>query len=261
LYEQQGDWTNAVANYGQALRRGPGLAASGFWQADPARSARWPDFIKAAVGQLPAEGQGELDLRLELALAQADFEAAETLIGPMTAPTSPELRLKLAELYLRQGQPERAEPLLQADPITGQDYLLAGWLKLQLGRPAEAEKLFKTAVFLGNGAANYYLGQLYEQQGNLPAAELAYRRGFSPRSIAEDVAVTIYGRPAGLDLAPQVLRLGVGAQQAESWLALARLLEAQQRLAEAQQIYQLLLAEDPFLEVARQRLALIGSPE
>ncbi len=258
LSEQQGDWANAVANYGQALRRAPGLAASSFWQATPARSARWSDFVEAAVAQLPAEGQGEIELRVDLAMARADLETVEALIGPATPATIPELRLKLAELYLHRGQPEQAELLLQADPITGQDYLLAGWLKLQLGHKAEAERLLKTAVFLGHGAANYYLGQLYEQQGNLPAAEMAYRRGFSPRGVAEDVAVTIYGRPGGLDLAPQVLRVGVGPQQAESWLALARLLEVQQRFAEAQQIYQLLLTEDPFLDVARQRLESIG---
>ncbi len=258
VYEQQRDWPNAVASYGQALRRAPGLAASGFWQATPVRSARWPDFVEAAVAQLPDDGQVELELRVDLALARADFEMAEALIGPATSATPPALRLKLAELYLRRGQPERAEPLLQPDAITGQEYMLAGWLKLQLGHTAEAERLLKTAVFLGHGAANTYLGQLYEQLGNLPAAETAYRRGFSPRGMAEDVAVTIYGRPGGLDLSPQVLRVGVGPQQAESWLALARLLEAQQRQAEAQQIYQLLLTEDPFLEVARQKLKSIG---
>lgn len=258
VYEQQDDWANAGASYGQALRRAPGLAASGFWPATPARSARWLDFVEAAVGQLPDDGQGELELRVELALARADFETAEALIGPATTATAPELRLKLAELYLRRGQPERAEPLLQGDPRTGQDYLLWGWLELQLGRQAEAEKLLKTAVFLGNGTANTYLGRLYEQQGNLPAAEGSYRRAFSPHSVAEDVAMTIYGRPGGLDLAPQVLRLGVGAQQAEPWLALARLLETQQRIEEAQRIYQLLLAEDPFLDVARQRLESIA---
>jgi hypothetical protein len=66
----------------------------------------------------------------------------------------------------------------------------------------------------------------------------------------------------GMDLAPQLLRLGVGPRQARSWLALARLYETQQRYAEAKRIYTLLLAEDPFLAIARTRLdSLEGLPE
>ena len=47
------------------------------------------------------------------------------------------------------------------------------------------------------------------------------------------------------------------ARQAQSWLTLARLYEAQQRFEEAKRIYAILLAEDPFLEIAQERLNLL----
>jgi tetratricopeptide (TPR) repeat protein len=110
---------------------------------------------------------------------------------------------------------------------------------------------------LGDRRAYFYLGQLYEAGGDLTAAETAYRRGFSAHTTSENVPVTIYGRFGGSDLAPQLLRLGISPTQAAPWLALARLLEDQSRLAEAEQVYRLLLAEDPFLAKAQRGLAVL----
>jgi tetratricopeptide (TPR) repeat protein len=138
-----------------------------------------------------------------------------------------------------------------------QDYLLWGRIKLQSNDMAAAENLLKTAAFLGDHRAYYYLGQLYEEQGDIHAAEAAYRQGFSPHYISENIEVTIYGRPGGIDLVPQLLRIGVSPGQAAPWLELARLYEEQERFEDAKRLYQLLLAEDPFLTVGRERLALL----
>ena len=258
FWEQSGDWDAASLAYGRALLRSPGLADSGFWQASPERVARWPDFVDAAVSLLEDKSQSEKVLRLNFALTQDDLEVVENLIGPVAADTEKQYQAELTELYFRQGQPEQLEALLAPNPDSAQDYFWWGWLKLQQADKVAAEKLLKTAIFLGNQRAYYYLGQLYEQQGDLAAAEEAYRRGFSPHTVAEDIAVTIYGRPGGLDLAPQLLRMGVGPRQAQSWLALARLYETQQRYDEAKRIYTILLIEDPFLSVARERLDLLN---
>jgi tetratricopeptide (TPR) repeat protein len=251
FYEQAGDWEAAGQAYGQALALSPTLGASGFWQASPQRAARWPDFEQAAVNRLADNHRDEQSWRVDLAFAQGNWERAEALIGPLTSSTPDRLRAKLAEIYLSRGQLEQAGLALPPNPETAYHYRLQGWLKLQQAEYAAAEKLLKTAVFLGDREAYYYLGQLYEQQGDLNEAEAAYRNGFSPHAISEDIPVNIYGRPGGFDLAPQLLRFGVGPRQARSWLALARLYERQQHYMEARQIYALLLAEDPYLAAAQ----------
>ncbi len=248
FYEQMGRWAEAAAAYGQALGLSPALAGSGFWTATPERAHRWPDFAAQAVSQLKDE-TARRQLLVSLALARQEFEAVVELVGPVTAETGPFLRAALAEAYLNLGRLEPAEAALRlVEPTTARDFLLWGRLNQLTGDLAAAEKAFKTAIFLGDGSAYFYLGQLYEQQGNLRAAETAYWRSFSPHYFSENIEVTIYGRPGNNDLlAPPLLRLGVGPAQAAPWLALARLFEAQQRFDDAQQVYELLRLEDPFL--------------
>lgn len=257
FYEQAGDWARAREAYGRALYRAPALAGSGFWQADPARTAVWPDIVAAAVELAEGEAARQ-SLLVNLALAREDFETLAEVIDTASTSEITVLQTARAELYLHRGQPAQAGALLEPEPRTGQDYLAWGRVRLLEGHEAEAERLFKIAAFLGIGRAYYYLGQLYEQQGRLAAAELAYQRGFSPRVTSENIEVTIYGRRSGNDLAPQLLRIGVSPGAAASWLALAGLHEAQGRYDQARTIYRFLLAEDPYLNAAQERLALLA---
>jgi tetratricopeptide (TPR) repeat protein len=259
FYEQEGNWAEASAAYGQALALAPDLAGSGFWQATPERAEKWSTFVEAAVKQRPTDAKA---LRVNLALAREEFDGVEALVGPATPSTEKELRAVLAEVYLSRAQPEQAsavlEPLVLAE---AGDYLRWGRVKLQLGDEIAAEKWLKTAVFLGDSQAYYYLGQLFEQRGDLKAAEAAYQRGFSPHYISENIEITIYGRSGGNDLIPQLLRIGVSPARAASWLALARLYEDQQRFEEAKRIYEFLLIEDPFLAIGRERLTLLEAKQ
>jgi tetratricopeptide (TPR) repeat protein len=257
--EQTGNWTEAANAYGQALAGQPDLAGSGFWQASPERAGYWPAVVDAAVKHVPAENKvAPTWLQVRLALSRGEFEAVETLIGPVPAATDPALRAALVEAYLSQGRVGQASALLHnRQPQTAQDYLLGGRLYWQTGDSTSAEQWLKTAVFLGEPAAYGYLGQLYEQRGDLRAAETAYTRAFSPHYVSENIEVTIYGRPGANDLGPQLLRVGVGARQAAPWLNLARLYESQDRYDEAKRIYEMLLLEDRFLTVSRERLDLL----
>jgi tetratricopeptide (TPR) repeat protein len=259
FYEQTGDWARASAAYGQALFLAPDLAESGFWQAAPERAEKWPTLVEKAVEQVPsADEAAQKLLRLQLTPAREEAEAVETLAELVSPVADPQLRAALAGAYLNRAQPEQAMALLDPGAMeTSQDYLLWGRIKLEMGEQALAERLLKTAVFLGDSRAYTALGQLYEQRGDLPAAEKAYQSGFSPHYTSENIEVTIYGRLGANDLAPQLLRLGVSPNQAASWLILARMYEEQGRFAEAKYIYELLLAEDPFLNVAEERLALL----
>jgi tetratricopeptide (TPR) repeat protein len=265
FYEQTGAWAGAGAAYGQALALAPDLAGSGFWQATPERAERWPDFQEQALHQNSTGDEvAQRLLRVKLTLARAEFDQVEALIGPALATTDPDgqFRTALAEVYLSRAQPEQASAYLDPTALgSAQDYLLWGRIKLQLGDETEAEKMLKTAVFLGERRAYYYLGQLYERRGDIQAAEAAYTRGFSPHYISENIEVTIYGRSGGNDLVPQLLRIGVSPDQAAPWLELARLYEEQERVGEAKQIYEILLAEDPFLALGRERLTRLEAKQ
>ena len=249
FFEQQGLWPEAVRAYSRALRQAPAIAGSGFWLATPERVAHWPAIELAASEGAPPE------TAVALALAQGEFDKAESLLGTISGNDAFK-HAALAEIYLQREQPQLAQPQLASPPVTAYDYLLLGRSQWQLGQ-ATAETSLKTAAFLGDRRAYFYLGQLYEAGGDLTAAETAYRRGFSAHTTSENVPVTIYGRFGGSDLAPQLLRLGISPTQAAPWLALARLLEDQSRLAEAEQVYRLLLAEDPFLAKAQRGLAVL----
>jgi tetratricopeptide (TPR) repeat protein len=264
FYEQMGRWDDAVTAYGQALWLSPALAGSGFWQAAPERVQRWPNLAAAAVSFARDEVSRQ-QLQVDLALARQEFETVESLIDPVAARSTPTLRVALVEAYLKRGQLEQAAALLKPnEPESAQEFRLWGQLKLLSGDLPAAEKLLKTAIFLGDGSAYYFLGQLYQQQGQLKAAEAAYRRGFSPHYSAENIEMTIYGRPGGNDLlTPPLLRIGVSPTQAAPWLALARLYESEQRFDEAKQIYEFLLFEDSFLtqaQVPLKRLEKTVSP-
>lgn len=259
FYEQSGAWVEAGAAYGQSLALAPDLAGSGFWQATPQRAKQWPLFVEEAVKHSSSDEQW---LQINLALTRQDFAVVETLVGPVSASMDSYLRAALAEVYLSRAQAEQANNMLESAGLTGaEDYLLQGRIKLQLGDESAAEKLLKTAVFLGNSRAYYYLGQLYERRGDIRAAEAAYNRGFSPHFTAENIEVTIYGRLGANDLVPQLLRIGVSPAKAAPWLELARLYETQQRFEEAKRIYEFLLLEDPFLTISQERLALLEAKQ
>ncbi len=254
FYEQEERWAEAGQAYGSALRRSPALAASDFWQASATRSQQWPHFVEAALSEMRANPAAQNNLRVNLALAQQKFDAIEVLIDPVSSSSYETFNDDLIALYLHQNQIDKAEALLKQSPQTAQDYFLQGRVQLDAKAYALAEKSLKTAAFLSHPRAYYYLGQLYERQAQLQAAEMAYQRGFAPRYLPENIPAAIYDRFGASDLVPQLLRVGAGARQAEAWLALADLYEAQGRFEKAQRVYRLLLAEDPFLEIARKRL-------
>lgn len=257
FYEQAGAWSEAVAAYADALARAPSLAASGFWQADTVRAGHWPDIAAAALGRVAGGDEAARLWQVNLAAAQADWPAVLALAEPFAADNAL-LRQAAARARLEQGQPEQAAAALNFPPESGPDYWLWGRVKLAQHDPAAAETRLKTAAFMGITDAWTDLGRLYEQQGQLVEAEAAYGRGFAPRGSSENIAVNIYDRRGGSDLAPQLVRLGVGPEQAQAWLALARLYEQRRQTGQARQIYTRLLAEDPFLSVASERLAALA---
>ena len=207
FYEQEKDWAAAGTAYGRALFLAPTIAGSEFWLAEPERGERGSAFVAAAVENIPeADPAAQSAVQAKIALAQADYELADSLIKERPDALQDDvLRMALAQAYLDRRQPEAAQALLTQMPRTAQDYLLWGQIQLLEGDLVAAQTTLKTAVFLNEPRAYFYLGQIYENQGDLRAAEMAYQRGFSPRFTSENVEAIIYGRFSGNDLAPQLL--------------------------------------------------------
>ena len=247
FYEQQPDWAATVFAYGQALRRNPALAGSGFWGADDDRVARWPQIVAVAVESDSASGEASR----RLAIARFQYLNADRL--PEDAVTTlagtGQFQTTLLEWHLNRGEVTQATTMLNPQPNSGSENVWWGWAKLQAGELDSAEELLQTAAFQRQRQAYYYLGQLYQQQGKVQAAEDAYSRAFLLAS-PENIEVTIYGRFGGNDLVPQLIRIG-DINQVQPLKALIQLYAAQQRTEDIDHVHNLLRQIDPFFESVR----------
>jgi tetratricopeptide (TPR) repeat protein len=261
FYEQVGDAEHAIQAYRQALILAPRLAGSGFWQADTGRAALWPEILTQAEAnvQPPAEAAG---WRLQVALAQGDWPGvgryAQIIL--QNAPHDCAALSALARAQFETGSvaqaKDSAQQAVDANPACGDAYLARGIAK-QVWGDRTAETDWRLALFLGQSEAAYYLGQLYEARGDRAAAARFYSIALSPSSVSMDVEITLYGQRAAFDLLPPLFRIGIGPQQARPWLALARLRETQNDSGAARRIYQALLLEDPYVELAREGLSAL----
>jgi tetratricopeptide (TPR) repeat protein/O-antigen ligase len=260
LYQQIGDTEHAIEAYGQALALSPGLAGSEFWQAEKERAEHWPDVLAEAETTVVANGQDLARWRLQVALARRDWPTAVTQ-GETILEGAPEDCTALSALARamfetgRIGEAQRqAQEAINAYRACGSAYTVRGLTNQAMGNLAAAERDWRAAIFLNQREAAYYLGQFYQAQGDVDAAARFYLRAISPSAVPTDVEITLYDRRATFDLLPPLFRIGISPKQAEPWLALARLREIQGDFEAARQVYQALLVEDPYLEVAQERL-------
>jgi tetratricopeptide (TPR) repeat protein len=261
FYEQVGDVEHAAQAYRQALVLAPRLAGSEFWQADTRRAELWPEILAQAEAELgtAADGAG---WRLQVALAQGDWlgvgRYAQIIL--QNAPQDCAALSALARAQFETGgitlAKDTARQAVDANPACGEAYLARGVAKQAWGdRTAETD--WRQALFLGQSEAAYYLGRLYEVRGDAAAAARFYSLALSRSAVSMDVEITLYSQRAVFDLLPPLFRIGVGPRQARPWLALARLYETQNDFGAARQIYQALLLEDPYMELARERLSAL----
>jgi len=263
FYEETGDPDRAVAAYGMALSLAPELADSEFWQADPGRADLWPQVLARAEAAL--EGSAEVArFHLRLALARADWTAVARHARSVLQeePRDCEALSALARARLEMGDIGEAGDLarqaLSAGRPCGPAYLVRGQVRYAEGDPGAAEVDWRTALFLGQRRAAYHLGRLYEARGDGAMAARFYALALSPSPIQVNVEITLYDRRAVFDLLPPLFHIGVGPEEAQPWLELARLREEQGDLDAARRVYQVLLSEDPYLQAAQERLEALG---
>jgi tetratricopeptide (TPR) repeat protein len=265
FYEQVGDAEHAAQAYQQALVLAPRLAGSEFWQADTRRAALWPKILAQAEAKVGAS----VDVagwRLQVALAQGDWPGvshhAQAIL--QNAPQDCAALSALARAQFETGSivpaKNTAQQAIDANPACGEAYVARGIAKQAWGdRTAETD--WRQALFLGQPEAAYYLGQLYEVREDGATAAHFYSTALSPSAVSMDVEVTLYGQRAAFDLLPPLFRIGVGPRQARPWLALAHRYETQNDFGAARRIYQALLTEDPYMELARERLSALPSEQ
>lgn len=264
LYEEEmGQSQSAWDWYGQALALAPSWAGSGFWEASPARAAAWPQIVQRAEESAGGEVSTLLGLRTAMAWARGEDVELERLARQWMAvrPTAPEAYVWLARSLLQQGRwspaEEAAQRAVSLAPTSAAGYAVRGCAQWRAGEVQEGMRALRTALFLDPFAsqdAYACLGGIYEEQGNAQQAIWAYQRALLPRVVWQDVEVTLYGRQAGFELLPSLVHIRMGPREAAPWLALAGLYEQGHRWEEARTVYLALLAEDPYLKVARERL-------
>lgn len=265
FYEQTGNVLRAVETYGRALALSPGLAGSEFWQASLERGALWPDILARAEAALMAK-QGDLtSWRLQIALAQGDWPAAREQARRILerVPRDCGALSTLARAWIDAEETDAAMSLIQqaidAQPACGEAYVVRGMVRQMAGDPTAAERDWRTALFLNQREAAYYLGQVYQVQGDYETASRFYWMALPSASLPVDVEITLYGRRAAFDLLPPLFRIGVGPAQAGPWLALGQLFEAQGNLESARRVYEALLLQDPYLGIAQERMNALTS--
>jgi len=260
FYQQSGDVDLAVKAYGRALALSPELAGSKFWQADVERTTYWAEILAQAEASLVAEDKDTTRWQSQIALAREDWPGISVQVDPALEETPPDCfdLMAIARARYEMNELEEARNLAQraidAHRACGGAYLVRGLVRQTTGDLAAAERDWRAALFLGQQQAAYYLGRLYEKQGDTGAAAQFYVRAVSPSAVPIDVEVVLYDRRATFDLLPPLFRIGTSPEQAKPWLALARLHEAQGDLGAARQVYRALLFEDPYLEAAQERL-------
>jgi tetratricopeptide (TPR) repeat protein len=267
FHQQVGNLDSAIEAYGQALARSPELAASEFWQADAERAAHWPDILAHAEAVQGKKGAGLVGWRLQIALAQHNWRAAGEQAQAILedSPRHCVALSALARAKFETGSVDEAMNLAQraidAWRACGNAYLVRGLANQAAGELAAAEKDWRTAIFFDQQEAAYYLGQLYQKQGDSDAAARLYLTALPPTVDPILVEVALYSRKVAFDLLPPLFRIGVGPAQAAPWLKLAELREAEGDLEGARLVYETLLAKDPYLGVAQERLDALSNDQ
>lgn len=266
--EAIGHEQKAWESYGKALASSPSWAESGFWNADPHRAAAWDQVVRMAERTVLAKDgeEGLLRLRTRLAWAEQDYDQLEDYSRSMIEASSQDADgyIWLARSLLRQNRASAALVVSErATSIAGRDaraWTIHGCARWQARGELGAIEELHRALFISPRATDAYrcLGEIHQEQGNLDAAIDAYRRSLSGRVVSQDVEMTLYGRLAAFEPLPGLTRIGLGKQKAAPWLELARLHEQADRCEDARAVYRALLAEDTYLQVARERLQALA---
>jgi tetratricopeptide (TPR) repeat protein len=236
--EADGDTTAALAAYRQALDRAEEWATSGYWETTPLRAQARTTFLET----------NELDRFSLDDLAAIPSDCWPAILQEKGDPLcAGRVALRLA------ADPQTAlrwfDAALAADRDNGMAYALRAETHLALGHMQAAEQDAQIARFLGEQSAYTVLGDIAAARGDLDAAIEAYSNGGPLIILWQGWDVAVYGRRGSLSIFPRLDSQRPSRYDFASWTALARLYTQQGRLADAEKIYQTILALDPYYEL------------
>jgi tetratricopeptide (TPR) repeat protein/O-antigen ligase len=242
LAEEMGDRASAEQAYRDALALRPEWATSRYWDTTPVREG-------VRVSFLETEGIAALPLD---ALAALPAECWPVAAGDDPPEGDP---LCAGEVALRlDGDPGAAltwlDGAVAANRADGRAYALRAEAHLALDDPASAGHDARMALFLGEARANIVLGKIAEAEGDLDAAAWAYEIGGPLTVQLQGWDVAVYARRGSLMLLPLLDAPGPSRYDFASWVALAELYTRQGRVDEAGGVYDVILALDPYYEIA-----------
>lgn len=261
--EEVGDEAQAQIAYSQVISQNTRLSNSLFWQATPWRAKNFPGMFEQVLQSVPAIDQATIlfEHHLQagsLAEAQADVAA----LGRLN-PESYNYYRAAAQINLAAGKLTEALAWAQkaqaGRPDLGEPYALQAEILFNMGEIAQAEQFTRMPVFIRESAGHawYVRGKIYEERGNYPAAEMAYKRGYNPETYSVDYATALYRQYSLILPLPELPIISDESGDLRAWLALAELYEKQGKTAPAVQVYQSILQQNPFLEEVEQRLAVL----
>lgn len=261
--EQAGDEAQARIAYTQVISQNTALSYSHFWQATPWRAKTFPAVFEQVLQSLPAESRAAILFEYHLqtnapAEARADLATLARLIPESYDHYRAAAKVDLAEGNLAEAL-AWAEKAEASRPDLGEPYALQAEILFTMGETTQAEQLTRMPVFSGKntGQAWYVRGRIYEGQGNYPAAETAYQRGYNPENYSVDYATALYRQYSAILPLPELPRLSDESNDLRAWLALAELYEKQAKTGQAVQVYQAILQQNPFWAEVEQRLAVL----
>ncbi len=253
LAELAGDRQEAVQSYSRVLAQNPELAGSLFWT-QGARAGWWDEIVQS---EKPAEA---VRWRWQALLARGRFDEAARDLGSLLElqPDSSTVKVGLAEALVESQRLGEALALLnevlERDRSNAQGYLVRGEAQYALGRYDEAEKDFRTALFLKpSHRVHLGLARLALVAGLEDEALQQYAQAFRPLGLSLGADVVLYRRMGWPVLLPQLTWIGY-RYDGEIALEWGDLLEARGDTETAIRVYRAALALDPFLTDVRVRL-------
>jgi tetratricopeptide (TPR) repeat protein/O-antigen ligase len=264
FYEAQGNDSQALDYYAQAVTRLPNLLDTGLWE--PAKRQLIIDHTQQRTQDLALSSTLSLvngdPIQAENLARQAILNLGEA--GGTASPKQTEAYLALIRALLARNRPDAALAIL-ADRFPrfgalagGELYRLRGqarWLQ-QVDQPGDYQAIIqdlKTALFISpllNAPAYYILGQIYEAEGDIEKAKQTYAKAVPPQTFSQNYDIVVYGR--GTRHPPDVSQLidvRLGETYAKPWLRLLQLYEAEGQRTEAEHVKESLQMLYPYLDL------------
>ena len=220
LREQAGDQAGAIAAYAGSVIQLPDLLDTGLW----------PVEEQTAIEQAIEQQTEDPLLLSQVALMRGDYHQAELLAEEAISLGADHTQAVLALLHAYRGQQRYLDVLdtLQREfpkfgaLADGELYRLRGEARwLAHGETAAAIRDLKIALFISPGAnvGGYHtLGQIYESQGDIAAAKVAYAKAVPPEYVSQNYDVVVYGRSSRhLPLGPQLLSASLPETSLTPW--------------------------------------------